>query len=75
MTQVKLIDFGLATPLIETQFRQMPPIFFEYVSGTHNYMAPELFSPEGCTGNLTKIDTWSLAVVVINLLTGGEFTF
>ena len=75
-SQVKIIDFGLATPLDQTQ-RQLP--FTSYLPGTRQYMAPEnivrpveeLIAPDLSETDLSKIDTFALGVILINMLTGG----
>ena len=75
-SQVKIIDFGLATPLDKAQ-RQYP--FNTFMSGTKQYMSPEnIVRPQGeengvfdlKQADLSKVDTFGLGVILINMLTG-----
>lgn len=74
-SQVKIIDFGLATPLDKSQ-RAHP--FNTFMSGTKQYMSPEnIVRPAGDTNaidlneaDLSKVDTFGLGVILINMLTG-----
>jgi serine/threonine protein kinase len=68
LTQTKIIDFGQATPFDKTSIG-LP--LSGFVSGTPQYMAPELSDSE-CT-DLSKVDTYACAVVLINMLTGCEY--
>jgi serine/threonine protein kinase len=55
--------------MIQEEFKKMPDYFMDYVSGTKQYMAPELFvSPAGVQGDLSKVDTFAIGVLLINLL-------
>jgi len=56
---VKLSDFGVSLNLRELQRKD--------VAGTPNWMAPEVIELKGAS---TKSDIWSLACIVIELLTG-----
>lgn len=74
-SQVKIIDFGLATPLDKSQ-RQYP--FNTFMSGTKQYHCPETIirTPELegevlKADDLSKVDTFALGVILINMLTGG----
>ena len=74
-SQIKIIDFGLATPL-EPSRRQHP--WSAYMDGTRQYMSPEnIIRPAGDRGildlqtaDLSKVDTFGLGVILINMLTG-----
>ena len=73
-SQVKIIDFGLATPLDQAQ-RQYP--FNTFMSGTKQYMSPEnIVRPQGeevfdlNQADLSKVDTFGLGIILINMLTG-----
>jgi serine/threonine protein kinase len=70
LTNVKVIDFGLATPLKREEFAKAPVFFQGVISGTKKYLAPELTTAEGVLGDLSKVDTFALGVTLINLLTG-----
>ena len=73
-SQVKIIDFGLATPLDKSS-RQMP--FTSFLPGTRQYMAPENIvttrssTSDLSTTDLSKVDSFALGVILINMLTGG----
>ena len=77
-SQAKIIDFGLATP-IEPRCRRSP--WTRYLDGTRQYMAPENIVrpasdstvPDLSEVDLTKVDTFALGVILINMLTGGFF--
>ena len=66
---VKIIDFGLATKLDDSE--RMAP-FDTFMSGTVQYMAPELLLKNGerLNADLSKVDTFALGVILINMLTG-----
>ena len=66
---VKIIDFGLATKLEDSE--RMAP-FDTFMSGTVQYMAPELLLKNGkrLNADLSKVDTFALGVILINMLTG-----
>jgi len=74
-SQVKIIDFGLATPL-EKSRRTLP--FTTYMDGTRQYMAPETIvrpieeriTPDLSETDLSKVDTYALGIILINMLTG-----
>ena len=76
-SQVKIIDFGLATPLDKEQ-RSHP--FNTFMPGTKQYMSPEnIVRPAGTAADdvinlseadLSKVDTFALGVILINMLTG-----
>ena len=67
LTQIKIIDFGQATPLSRAA---SPPELRGFISGTREFMAPELF--DDCYEDLSKVDTWAAAIVLISMLTGGN---
>lgn len=74
-SQIKIIDFGLATSLDPAQ-RKHP--WTSFMNGTRQYMAPENIVRKGCeddddlrTADLSKVDTFALGVILINMLTGG----
>ncbi|KAG2227362.1 hypothetical protein INT45_004317 [Circinella minor] len=54
--QVKLADFGLATPLNRTNNARL---------GTAKWMAPEVIAEEPYTAN---VDVWSLAITMIEMM-------
>ncbi|CDH53585.1 protein kinase [Lichtheimia corymbifera JMRC:FSU:9682] len=54
--QVKLADFGLATPLTKTNSARL---------GTAKWMAPEVIAEEPYTEN---VDVWSLAITMIEMM-------
>lgn len=56
--QTKLIDFGLSTAITSK---------VKFVPGTRQYMAPELFVDGS---DVYKVDTFALAVLLFNLITG-----
>lgn len=72
---MKIIDFGLATPI--DQNRRMAP-YTTYMPGTKQYMAPEIIvrpvnerlTPDLSEADLSKVDSFALGVVLINMLTG-----
>jgi serine/threonine-protein kinase len=66
LVAVKIIDFGLATPFKRGQIG-FP--FSGFVSGTPQFMAPELFSNGD---DLSKVDTYALGVVLTNMLFGAR---
>lgn len=76
-SQVKIIDFGLATPL-DKEKRSHP--FNTFMPGTKQYMSPEnIVRPTGTASDdvinlseadLSKVDTFALGVILINMLTG-----
>mmetsp|Transcript_9713 Transcript_9713/g.13277 ORF Transcript_9713/g.13277 Transcript_9713/m.13277 type:complete len:252 (-) Transcript_9713:952-1707(-) len=74
-SQIKIIDFGLATPLEPSQ-RQHP--WSSFMPGTRQYMSPEnIVRSSGerqaeslQTADLSKVDTFALGVILINMLTG-----
>ena len=68
LTQIKLIDFGQATP---TDRSKADPYLRGFVSGTGHYMAPELLDDN--INDFTKVDTYAAGVVLINMLTGGLY--
>ena len=78
LCSVKLIDFGLATSLEPSQ-RDLP--FASLLSGTRQYMAPEIaigsetqaYSKADADlkgADLSKVDTFALGVTLVNMLTG-----
>lgn len=62
---MKIIDFGQATPFSRSS---IPTALKGFISGTPQYMAPELF--DEIVDDLSKVDTWAAAVVLINMVTG-----
>ena len=80
LSHVKIIDFGLATKL-DAEERQAP--FNTFMNGTVQYMAPEIMKDQGgqtsvrsdqiageLQADLSKVDTYALGVILINMLTG-----
>lgn len=74
-SQVKVIDFGMATP-IDKNRRTAP--YTTYMPGTKQYMAPEVIvrpaserlSSDLSETDLSKVDSFALGVILINMLTG-----
>lgn len=69
LSALKIIDFGYATPINEEEFSKSPSYLKGKLSGTVNYMAPELNLPE-IDFSLAKADVFALGVILFNLLTG-----
>ena len=78
LCSVKVIDFGLATPLKPSE-RHLP--FAALLSGTRQYMAPEIAIGDGHQAyseddadlreiDLSKVDVFALGVTLVNMLTG-----
>lgn len=63
--EVVLADFGVAQ-VVRTQTRVRP----SSVRGTFNYMSPEAFDPEAHGGTGPPADVWSLACVLVEMLSG-----
>lgn len=81
LTEIKLIDFGLSTPIAKTPTTAdthveaaYESLWWEFQSGTRQYMAPELFRLGLGPTDLSVVDVFSLGVLLINLLTG-EYAF
>ena len=66
---MKVIDFGLASPTLKSKvfLSQLQ----DFTVGTPQYMAPELFDTSH--DDISKIDVWALAIVLINMITGLKF--
>ena len=62
---VKLIDFGLAR--VELEARSTPASHDELVSGTPDYMAPEVIAGEGWS---TASDIYAVGCILYELVTG-----
>ena len=60
---LKLADFGLATKDGFSEDAQV---------GSDRYMAPEQWDPEGEVYSTAKADIWSIGIVIINILAGGN---
>lgn len=69
LAALKIIDFGYATPIGQEEFDKSPSYLREYLDGTKNYMAPELYSDK-IEFSLEKADIFALGVILYNLLTG-----
>ena len=63
--ELVLADFGIAE-VVRTQTRIVP----SSIKGTFNYMSPEAFDPENLGGIGTAADVWSMACVIVEMLTG-----
>lgn len=68
LTQIKLIDFGQATPTDRSKAHEY---LRGFVSGTRHYMAPELL--DDSINDFSKVDSFAAGVVLINMLTGGDY--
>lgn len=75
---LKVIDFGYATPINMDILTNMhypnsetliPSCLKLALPGTKQYMAPELYDAE-ITGSLAKSDSFSIGVILFNLITG-----
>ena len=69
LTALKIIDFGYATPIESSELEKSSVFLRRRLSGTKNYMPPELFEEEICS-SLEKSDIFALGVILINFLTG-----
>lgn len=69
LTNVKVIDFGMASPQLKNQIEVGP--LSDFTVGTPEYMAPELFDP--LENDISKVDVYSAAKVLINMLHGLKF--
>lgn len=58
--QPKIIDFGLSSPADEIKD------LYSF-AGTRNYSAPEAFIPKRFQGDATKLDSWSLGVILYKM--------
>lgn len=63
----KLIDFGLARVQFSSADRERLPEIEEWLSGTPEYMAPEVIHGEGAS---FSADLYSVGVILYELLTG-----
>ena len=63
--EVVIADFGISE-VVRTQTRIMP----SSVRGTFNYMSPEAFDPESAGGIGPATDVWSMACVMVEMVTG-----
>ncbi len=70
LTEVKIIDFGYATPLTKEARQECSKYLKGKLKCTLNYMAPELYNKE-IDFPLDKADVFSLGVILVNFLTGG----
>lgn len=70
LSALKIIDFGYATPIKEEEFSKCPSYLKGKLSGTVNYMAPELNLAQ-IDFPLAKADVFALGVLLFNLITGG----
>ena len=69
LSQLKIIDFGYATPLDRESLEKCSKYLRGKLSCTKNYMAPELYQKE-IGYPLDKSDVFSLGVILVNFLTG-----
>ena len=70
-TRVKVLDFGVSK--VASHIRQLALTSTGTILGSPHYMAPEqLRSAKGADA---RADTWSLGVVIYELLTGGQMPF
>jgi len=69
LTEVKIIDFGYATPLTKEGREESSKYLRGKLKCTLNYMAPELYQKE-IDFPLDKADVFSLGVILVNFLTG-----
>ncbi|CDW76169.1 protein kinase domain containing protein [Stylonychia lemnae] len=69
LSQLKIIDFGYATPLNIEESLDQNNYLKGFLSGTKSYTSPELFKKQ-IDSKLDKADVFSLGVVLFNLLTG-----
>jgi serine/threonine protein kinase len=70
LTQVKIIDFGYATPLQKEALDDASKYLKGKLKCTLNYMAPELYQ-KSIEFPLDKADIFSLGVILVNFLSGG----
>lgn len=75
LTEVKVIDFGYATPINSDTLVNDDTYSFlrEKLSCTSNYMAPELYK-HGIDFSLARCDVFSLGIILYNFITG-EYAF
>jgi serine/threonine-protein kinase len=70
-TRVKVLDFGVSK--VASHIRQLALTSTGTILGSPHYMAPEqLRSAKGADA---RADTWSLGVVIYEMLTGGQMPF
>jgi len=63
--EVVIADFGISE-VVRTHTRIIP----SSVRGTFNYMSPEAFDPESAGGLGPAADMWSMACVMVEMVTG-----
>ena len=61
--ELKIGDFGVIAQLTDDKERRYS------ISGTYNYMAPEIFQNNG-KGYSYEVDIWSVGIIMYQLLTG-----
>lgn len=69
LSQLKIIDFGYATPISLDENVDISKYLKGFLSCTKNYTPPELYANE-INFSLEKVDVFSLGVILYNMLTG-----
>ena len=69
LSQLKIIDFGYATPINIDESEDVNNYLKGFLSGTKSYTSPELYKKQ-IDSKLDKVDVFSLGVILFNFLTG-----
>eukprot|EP00347_Sterkiella_histriomuscorum_P015111 403358280 len=69
LSQLKIIDFGYATPLDIEKQEDISTYLKGFLSCTKNYTPPEMYA-KVISSPLDKVDVFSIGVILVNLLTG-----